>query len=287
MQTDKVYNENYNSDFNCNSYHSNDNDEFQFNSNEDVNSQPVSNTMLNENNIKQYQNKELDDKISTKYTLYPKKTYYDNMNVLIDNDRKQRQKNWSSKKNHLGRKTKSSKEEGKHNKYSEDNIIRKIKSLVIAIISAFLNEIIAKIYNNNIGKGIFKKELLKMNQNQIIDLKSDKEFINKKLKDIFSNDISTKYTCYNPEHNKLLIEELLNENDFEKRQIFDIIFSISFLECIKHIRGEINIIELDGIETLDKICEKYEDDKDYVKLFRYYFLNFESIIMRKRNKKKE
>ena len=279
------YNNKDNSVINCNSYHLNDNNEIQYNNNEDYNSQPIWNIMLNENNIKQCQNKELDDKISTKYTLYQKKADLDIKNEIIDNDKKQT--NWSSKKNHLGRKTKSSNEDGKHNKYSEDNIIRKIKSLVIAIISAFLNEIIAKIYNNNIGKGIFKKELLKMNQNQIIDLKSDKEFINKKLKDIFSNDISTKYTCYNPEHNKLLIEELLNENDFEKRQIFDIIFSISFLECIKHIRGEINIIELDGIETLDKICEKYEDDKDYVKLFRYYFLNFESIIMRKRNKKKE
>ena len=40
---------------------------------------------------------------------------------------------------------------------------------------------------------------------------------------------------------KLLVEKLLNENDIEKRKTFENIFSLTFLECIKHIRGEINI----------------------------------------------
>jgi arginyl-tRNA--protein-N-Asp/Glu arginylyltransferase len=125
-----------------------------------------------------------------------------------------------------------------------------------------------------------------MNQNQILILKYDKEFINKKLSDILSNNISSKYTCYRPEHNKLLIEELLNESDIEKRKIFENIFSATFLDCLKHIRGEINIKEFDGLDSLEKICEKFEDDNDYLKLFKYYALNFENIIMNKKNRKR-
>jgi hypothetical protein len=192
--------------------------------------------------------------------------------------------NEKSKKK-LGRKRKVEKE-GKHNKYCEDNIIRKIKATIVSTISFFINTIIAKIYNNDIGKGIFKKEILKMNQNQILILKYDKEFINKKLSDILSNNISSKYTCYRPEHNKLLIEELLNESDIEKRKIFENIFSATFLDCLKHIRGEINIKEFDGLDSLEKICEKFEDDNDYLKLFKYYALNFENIIMNKKNRKR-
>ena len=189
-------------------------------------------------------------------------------------------------KKKLGRKKKNDKENRKHNKYCEDNIIKKIKSSSVSTLSSHINFKIKKIYNGNIGKGVLRKQFLKMNQNQIIDLKSDKNFINKTLKDIFSNDISTKYTSFKSDHNRILIEKLLNENDVNKRIIFEKLFSLTFLECIKHIRGTSYYDVLEGLESLDDICKKYEDDNDYIELFKYNFLNFELIIHKKKLRKK-
>ena len=85
-----------------------------------------------------------------------------------------------------GRKRKNSKEKGKHDKYCEDNVIKRIKSSLLDILSKFMNNKIKMIYSDNIGFGIFKKEFLKMNQNQIKDSKNDKIFLYKKLKELFS-----------------------------------------------------------------------------------------------------
>ena len=242
---------------------------------------------INEDNKKKDNNnnyKEFDDKVTTII-----KSHQEKENIDVSNNKKYEKEkinnNEIPKKKQLGRKRKLSKEDGNHNKYCEDNIIRKVKSKIVVTLSNFINNLLIKLYNNNMGKGTLKKELLKMNQNQITNLTNDKEFIYKKIKDILSNTISTKYTCYRPEHNKVLIEELLNENDIEKRQLFENIFSLSFLDILKHIKGEINIKELDGIDSLEKICEKFQDDDDYIQLFKYYIDNFESIIMNKRNRK--
>ena len=226
--------------------------------------EPIINSPLTfkENNENNKANKENTEKLSTRLTRYQ-----------------------NSKPKKLGRKKKIDKENRKHNKYCEDNIIKKIKGISVSSLSSHINSKIKKIYNGNIGKGVLRKELLKMNQNQIIDLKSDKEFINKTLKDIFSNDISTKYTSFKSDHNRIIIERLLNENDVNKRIIFEKLFSLTFLECIMHMRGTNHYDELEGLESLDDICKKFEDDNDYIELFKYNFLNLELIIQKKKSRK--
>ena len=226
--------------------------------------EPIINSPLTfkENNENNKANKENTEKLSTRLTRYQ-----------------------NSKPKKLGRKKKIDKENRKHNKYCEDNIIKKIKGISVSSLSSHINSRIKKIYNGNIGKGVLRKELLKMNQNQIIDLKSDKEFINKTLKDIFSNDISTKYTSFKSDHNRIIIERLLNENDVNKRIIFEKLFSLTFLECIMHMRGTNHYDELEGLESLDDICKKFEDDNDYIELFKYNFLNLELIIQKKKSRK--
>ena len=51
-----------------------------------------------------------------------------------------------------------------HNKFSDDNIIRRCKHLVRKNVLQFIINQIKKEYNGNIGKGIFKKELHIINQ---------------------------------------------------------------------------------------------------------------------------
>jgi hypothetical protein len=201
------------------------------------------------------------------------------MEVPILNENKQ-----EPKKILLGRKKKNSNIKGKHNKYSGDNIIKKIKSNLLNNLAKLINIRIKKIYNNNIGYGIFQKQLLKMNQRQVVNSKDNKLFIFKTLKEIFSDDISTKYVSYSISHNKDLIQELINERDEEKRIKFNKLFNLTFFDCLKHFRGNEYIEELQGLDSIDNILEKFKEDEDYLKSFKYYILNLEEILERKKNR---
>ena len=178
---------------------------------------------------------------------------------------------------------------GKHNKYSDDNIRRTCKHIILTNLLDFINKKISEQYNNNVGRGVYIKKLLIINQEQKCNSKSkfNKEFLNKSLKDIFSENISKRYT-YPLDHNKNLINRLMNEKDEKKRIFFNILFNLTFLECLKHFIGNQNISELEGLSGLNEIKKKYENDSDYLNKLNYYFLNFEDIINKKRiNKKNE
>ena len=200
-------------------------------------------------------------------------------------------KNTSDEQKVLGRKKKDSIEKGEHTKYSDDNMSRKVKHFIILHLLSFINSLLANLYGNNIGC-IKKKKLLKLKQKQVINSKADfnKKFLYFTIKDIFSDTISTKLSKYSPEHNKKLIEELLNEKDEQKRILFEKIFNLSFLDCLKHFRGDIYIKELDGMTGLDEACklfEEMEDYPDYVLQFKYYIQNYENNIMKKKGRNRK
>ena len=194
------------------------------------------------------------------------------------------------KKKKVGRKRKLDYED--NHKITNDNMIRKCKHLVINNCIEFLNFQIKKIYHNNIGEGILIKKILDINQIQKSDnkLESTKLFLNKKLSEIFSVDISSKYTTFLPDHNKILISRLLNEEDIEKREKFQKIFNLTFADCIQLFLGNNNkYIEFEGFPVLDEIKDELNEDNEYLEKIKNFLLNFEDIIKhkkpRKRNKK--
>ena len=194
------------------------------------------------------------------------------------------------KKKKVGRKRKLDYED--NYKITNDNMIRKCKHLVINNCIEFLNFQIKKIYHNNIGEGILIKKILDINQIQKSDnkLESTKLFLNKKLSEIFSVDISSKYTSFLPDHNKILISRLLNEEDIEKREKFQKIFNLTFADCIQLFLGNNNkYIEFEGFPVLDEIKDELNEDNEYLEKIKNFLLNFEDIIKhkkpRKRNKK--
>ena len=205
-------------------------------------------------------------------------------NLLIVEENNQDQNNEDKKKPKLGRKLKYSNESRKHTKYSTDNIFKKIKSCGLEVLYPLINKKILNVYNGNIGHGIFRKILLKIKQDQILNSKDDDIFMYKKIKDILSEDISNRFSNHLKEHNKKLIEQLLNEEDEEKRNIFKNIFELTFIDCLEHFRGTKYFSQLQGLETLNNYCKKFEDDEDYLKLFKYYVNNFENEILKKRKK---
>jgi hypothetical protein len=194
------------------------------------------------------------------------------------------------KKKKVGRKRKLDYED--NHKITNDNMIRKCKHLVINNCIEFLNFQIKKIYHNNIGEGILIKKILDINKIQKSDnkLESTKLFLNKKLSEIFSVDISSKYTSFLPDHNKILISRLLNEEDIEKREKFQKIFNLTFADCILLFLGNNNkYIEFEGFPVLDEIKDELNEDNEYLEKIKNFLLNFEDIIKdkkpRKRNKK--
>ena len=195
------------------------------------------------------------------------------------------------KKKKVGRKRKLDYED--NHKIANDNMIRKCKHLVINNCIEFLNFQIKKIYHNNIGEGILIMKILDINQVQKSDnkLETTKLFLNKKLSEIFSVDISSKYTSFLPDHNKILISRLLNEEDIEKREKFQKIFNLTFADCIQLFLGNNNkYIEFEGFPVLDEIKDELNEDNEYLEKIKNFLLNFEDIIKhkkpRKRNKKK-
>ena len=180
---------------------------------------------------------------------------------------------------------------GEHNKFSDDNLRRKVKHIILKNLMDFINDKIYYFYQGNIGKGILIKRFLTINQKQKADatVTFNKIFLNKTLGDIYSEDISSRFTIYPPNHNKILVNQLINDKDENIKQYFINLFNLTFTDCLEHFRGTKYFKELEGLLDIGYINHKYEDDKDYIESLSYYFNNFEKIInnKRRRNRRKK
>ena len=177
-----------------------------------------------------------------------------------------------------------------HDKFSDDNIRKKCKNMILKYSLEFINKMIKVKYNNNIGQGKFKKELKILNQNDKIKstVNIDRTFLDKSLKDIFSENISSRFNNYPSTHNKELIESLINEIDDEKRIYFNKLFNLTFFDCLKcFIDDMIFTNELNGFKKFSSIkgIIEQKQGKEYVDLLLYYFKNFKEIINNKKPRK--
>lgn len=175
---------------------------------------------------------------------------------------------------------------GDHNKFSDDNLRRKVKHLLIDNLLSFINNKIYKIYKGQVGNGIFVKKLLTLNQRQKTDstIQFNKDLLQKSLGEIFSDDISAKFTIFPLEHNKNLIIKFLNEEDEEKKEYFNKLFSITFMDSLEHFRGSKIINELKGLKGIESIKS---DDEEYLSQLRFYFNNYEKIIFNKKSRNRK
>ena len=152
--------------------------------------------------------------------------------------------------------------------YIPDIFVKKIKMLVLKKSYNFINEKLIKIFNNNIGKGICIKQLLPINKFVLYhsSVEEDKEFLNKKLKEIFSS-ISNKYTSVLNTKNKNLIDDLINLEEHGK--YFKELFELSFLDCLEHIRGTKNSELLDELPKIDDIINNEGIlDEDEINIYK-------------------
>ena len=101
-----------------------------------------------------------------------------------------------------------------------------------------------------------------------------------KLKDILSRKICNKISNYLGDKNKLLIEDLINSN--KGGRYFKKLFDLTFLDCLEHIRGTKNFVELNGLMEIDEMlnCEEFKIDKNVIDDFESY----EEIINTKKSR---
>ena len=198
-------------------------------------------------------------------------------------------KEFSEKKKRLGRKRKDDDTTGFHNKYSPDNIVRKCKHIILNQLMEFINNKIKEIYNGNIGNSLFKKELLTLNKQQKFNSNViyNQNFLKKTLGDIFSEDISSKYSNFFPEHNKELIIRLKNEEDQNKKNYFEKLFNITYLQCINHFIGIKKIDELNGLKCFSQLKYEMKEEKEYIDYIEFYLKNYELLTMKKRPRNRE
>ena len=189
----------------------------------------------------------------------------------------------------ISKKTKKPKKPKKKKRYLDDENMRKdCKHILLEILFNFINNKISEIYDHNIGQGICIKQFQSLNQKQKSELKIDfnKDFLKKKLCQILSENISSKITNFSKHHNKFLIQELLNEEDVEKKKYFNNLFNLTFLQCLEHFRETEKHEELNGMPLLKNVINNYIEDDDYIQSLQYYFSEYEKIINNKRSRKR-
>ena len=185
----------------------------------------------------------------------------------------------------LGRKRKDDNKKRNHDKYSFDNLLRKIKHNLLESFRRLVNE---KIKTNYEKENISSMELIKINQEQADNIKVDynKIFIKKPLKDIFSVDTTTKNLC-GQDHNKILIEKLLEEKDDIEINVFVKLFNFQFLDLIKYVIGEKEgLDELEGLTLPNNLRESLLNDKEYENTFYYTLKNLEKLLDERKSRKR-
>ena len=180
---------------------------------------------------------------------------------------------------------------GMHNKFSEDNIIRKIKANFIKKFMNYINWEYRS-YLKSINHKRFSKLLQRIApfESRKIKKEDNLKWFSSKLKDIYSSDISMKCCLHNSDYNKRKIESLYKDNKAKKL--------IGILE--KNVRDMYEYYKYDkkieGLETLEDdlnnirkkmIKEGEENIELYLSSYKNIALNLENIFIRKKGRKKK
>ena len=152
------------------------------------------------------------------------------------------------------------------------------------------NDVISRVYNNNIGYGINIRKILKIKHFLIQNTNTNynNELLRTSQGMIFSSDISTRYTNYPINHNKILINRLLNEENDQKRKIFQDLFSKTLLECIENLVGKRKSESLKGIEKYyEKEMMVLDEEEKFKELLKKIINDLKIIFENKKPRKKK
>lgn len=217
-----------------------------------------------------------------------------------------------------GRKKLNDYSKRRHSKNSSDNIIKKIKSKFLEYSLKFIN----KVLNSNLNKKnkayynylLRKKkkdddddleDLIKsLNYKYVNRIKKDSELslLNKSLKEIFSQDISSKYSRLPNDSNRIIIERILT--DEKDNDIIMFVFNLTLREWIdvfiykKELKDitKINNLNEEKINQLSSLFDRvdkllldiYQKDcnKNYLSHFISLMYNYERWFFIKKGRRR-
>ena len=218
--------------------------------------------------------------------------------------------------NKLGRRHLNDYSKRRHNKSSEDNIIKKIKSKFIEYSLKFINKVLNsnlnkknKSYYNYLLRKTKKEDdcenLIKSLDYKIVHTikrETDLSLLDKSLKDVFSQDISTKYSSLSYDSNKIIITRILADEKDNKtimfafnltlREWIEVFIYKKELKDIKNINNlsEEKINQLSSLfDRVDKLLlDIYQKDsnKNYLSHFISLMYNYERWFFIKKGRKR-
>ena len=170
--------------------------------------------------------------------------------------------------------------------FNYDNMTRKFKRVFFESILNFIKSSMKEVQtsaNKYVNPILFK---IKQNFISNTNVNFNKNLIKKKLREIFSNNVSNKYSNYGLDYNRKLIEKIYNEKIQTK--VIDIL-EMTFLECLEHLRGSKHYEQLEGLENVYEIAinelENKEND-EYIANFKEFVNRFEQYYENKRSREK-
>lgn len=159
-----------------------------------------------------------------------------------------------------------------HDRNSDNNCIVKIKTYVIEAVREFINKKIKEEYDK---KHKFIGEFKKISPKNYTNNSADHLFVNKTIREIFSLNVSEKYSTFGEDYNRNLIKKLVEgkANGVLKY------LGKTFIEFVEHFSG-VNVNEdFEGLKTINDFkTEKVGNDADYFEYIENVALNFRGKI---------
>ena len=205
---------------------------------------------------------------------------------MILQKRKENEKLFDIKKEkRLGRKRKNQKSAKKsgHTEFTKDNIMNKIERNVLDSSKDFLNILIKEADNKEIKELTLKK----IDTSILNSKKEEKERILKmSLKELFSLDISKKFTYFPKDYNKIIIDKILKQNDKVLNEALDTSFEYMIKLYSEEEKPENNIYNnFNTVTSNQKLLKEAPNYiKKYKNILQNFFMEFDKIIPRKKNK---
>lgn len=175
-----------------------------------------------------------------------------------------------TKKNQRGRKGNKNPKRKKHDKYGIDNIKNKCINLVLKYVRLLLNYEIDEYKIKNKIKKKYDGKILIIQPKSISSNYCYKQLFQKTISEIFSQNISTRNKQCRSDHNKELINYLLNHEDEKTRKFFNDLLNGKFIYCIEQFINYANYSYLINLTRFDEIKSNF-GDKKYVKALKNGF----------------
>ena len=187
----------------------------------------------------------------------------------------------------IGRIKKDSALKGIHNKFSQDNIIRKIKRRFHENLRLYINREYKKyILNKKNSKKNIINWLKKINPqvSRKIRKEDNLKWFESKIFEIFSENISKRYSAYIPDLNKKKISRLMKLN--EATNVIDILNTNIEVLFNKYTNNK----KIDGFKTLKDDIDELKKDmektnqeniKEYLNKYEYIAKNMKNIFIKK------